>query len=117
MRAWINRYGCIQSVKYQRVVIVIPDDISYDVAVIQIQNNAQVYLVNFRINVVFKLCYISPCWTIQNTHFLKLFGERAEAIHPAFSYDDLLCTVNRHSCVLVLDNFLCHQHRRSDFYV
>ena len=62
MRVWLKGHSLVKSVHDKRIVIVIADLVSYDPAVIKIQDGAQVYLMNICADVILELSYISqPC--------------------------------------------------------
>ena len=59
MGAWIGRYGLIQSLEYQRIVVVVTDHCRNDTAVIEIQDCTEIDLVNHRTFIPFELCDVS----------------------------------------------------------
>ena len=58
-------HSCIKGVHNQRIVIVVSDLVSYNPAVIKIQNGAQVYLVNFDADVILELCHIGKPFLVR----------------------------------------------------
>jgi hypothetical protein len=58
----LKGHSLIKSVHDKRIVIVTADLVSYDPAVIKIQDGAQIYLMDFCADVILELSYISqPC--------------------------------------------------------
>ena len=62
MKQWMSArfqlHSSIKGVQDQRIVIVIPNYVGYDPAVIKIQNSTQIYFVNFDPDVILELCHI-----------------------------------------------------------
>ena len=55
---WIRRNCCIKRIENKRIIVRISDHKSHNPSVIQIQNGTQIYLVDFRTNVIFEFRYI-----------------------------------------------------------
>ena len=66
MRVWLKGHSLVKSVHDKRIVIVIADLVSYDPAVIKIQDGAQVYLMNICADVILELSYISQPFLIRS---------------------------------------------------
>ena len=57
MRVRLKGHSLVKSVHDKRIVIVIADLVSYDPAVIKIQDGAQIYLMDFCADVILELSY------------------------------------------------------------
>ena len=64
MSVRFQTYSFIKGIHDQRIVIVIADLVSYDPTIIEIQNGAQIYFVNFHTDIILKLCYIGQPFII-----------------------------------------------------
>ena len=66
MRAyvWIGGYGSVQRIEYQPIAVFDCPHIGNDATVVQIQNGAQICLVDFRPDAILELCYIRQPFTI-----------------------------------------------------
>lgn len=58
MRVRLRGNCCPERIKYQRIVIGIPDDITYDPSVIQIQDSTEIDFFHFNTCIVFEFCNI-----------------------------------------------------------
>ena len=58
MRIWIGFRCSVKSLEYQRVVIVITDDISNNAAIVEVEYGAEIYFVYFNSFIPFEFCYI-----------------------------------------------------------
>ena len=62
----LKGHSLIKSVHDKRIVIVTADLVSYDPAVIKIQDGAQIYLMDFCADVILELSYISQPFLIRS---------------------------------------------------
>ena len=58
MRIWIRFNGSIQSIKYQRIIVAVPDNECNDSAVVQIKDRTEIHLVYNRAFVPLEFCHI-----------------------------------------------------------
>ena len=70
MRTRIQLYRFIKSIKDQRIIISVADDIGNNTSVIQIQDRAEIHLLDFqffdlRADIVLKLCYVGQPFLVR----------------------------------------------------